>query len=234
MLPLHELTEISVCLAIVGGFLDAYTFLFHGGVFANAQTGNMVLMGISIAQGNFARAGYYIIPILAFFCGIMVTELIKRRYSDENFDHWQHITLGLELVLLVIIAFLPKQVPDVISNVTVSFVCSLQVNSFGKVQGLPYASTMCTGNLRSAAVHLGRYLYDGQKDSIKSSARYFIVIFAFCCGAALGSVITNIFGGKSVLLCSFILLVLLCVMLMDRRKIKRAQRKRKKENENAT
>jgi uncharacterized membrane protein YoaK (UPF0700 family) len=222
-LPLYELTEISVCLAVVGGFLDAYTYLFRGGVFANAQTGNMVLLGISIAQANFGRAGYYFIPIFAFFCGILVTELIKRRYSDDNFNHWQHITLILELALLLVIGLLPKQFPDAVADVMVSFVCSLQVNSFNKVRGLPYASTMCTGNLRSAAVQLGRYLFDRQLDGIKSSARYFIVIFAFCCGAAFGTVTTRIVGGKSILICSLILFALLCAMLFDRRKIATAK-----------
>lgn len=35
----------GLLLAGVGGFLDAYTFVGYGGVFANAQTGNIVLFG---------------------------------------------------------------------------------------------------------------------------------------------------------------------------------------------
>src|SRR5580658_6145873 len=36
----------GLLLAGVGGFLDAYTFVGRGGVFANAQTGNIVLLGV--------------------------------------------------------------------------------------------------------------------------------------------------------------------------------------------
>ena len=36
-------------LAGVGGFLDAYTFVGYHGVFANAQTGNIVLLGVGAA-----------------------------------------------------------------------------------------------------------------------------------------------------------------------------------------
>jgi hypothetical protein len=36
----------GLLLACAGGFLDAYTFVGRGGVFANAQTGNIVLLGV--------------------------------------------------------------------------------------------------------------------------------------------------------------------------------------------
>ena len=44
---------IGLLLAIAGGYLDVYTYISRGGVFANAQTGNIVLLGIHIAQQNF-------------------------------------------------------------------------------------------------------------------------------------------------------------------------------------
>ena len=48
-----ESVRLGVLLAIVGGFLDGYTFICRGGVFANAQTGNIVLFGVEITKGNF-------------------------------------------------------------------------------------------------------------------------------------------------------------------------------------
>jgi len=35
---------LGALLAVVGGFLDVYTFISRDGVFANAQTGNVVLL----------------------------------------------------------------------------------------------------------------------------------------------------------------------------------------------
>ena len=52
----NEKREISehyitgIILSVVGGFLDAYTYIARGGVFANAQTGNIVLFGIECAH----------------------------------------------------------------------------------------------------------------------------------------------------------------------------------------
>ena len=64
---------VGVLLAIAGGYLDVYTYVCRGGVFANAQTGNIVLLGISVADGNWDRIWFYTFPILAFMAGILIT-----------------------------------------------------------------------------------------------------------------------------------------------------------------
>ncbi len=46
---------VGVLLAVVGGFLDAYTYLLRGHVFANAQTGNIVLLGFRPPKGSSSR-----------------------------------------------------------------------------------------------------------------------------------------------------------------------------------
>ena len=43
---------IAVLLAVVGGSLDAYSYVARGHVFANAQTGNIVLFGLHLADGE--------------------------------------------------------------------------------------------------------------------------------------------------------------------------------------
>ena len=69
----------GVLLALAGGYLDAYTYISRGGVFANAQTGNIVLMGINAVEGDYKKALYYVFPIVAFIIGVFLTELIKSK-----------------------------------------------------------------------------------------------------------------------------------------------------------
>ena len=59
--------------ALVGGFLEAYTFLLHGGVFCNAQTGNLVLFFLNLTGGNWADASHYLYSLLAYVAGILVS-----------------------------------------------------------------------------------------------------------------------------------------------------------------
>ena len=74
-----ESLGLAALLALAGGLLDAYTYLCRGGVFANAQTGNMVLLAIRAAEGNWRGAGHYLVPVAAFAAGVLVTEALKER-----------------------------------------------------------------------------------------------------------------------------------------------------------
>jgi len=47
-----ETLRIGIFLTLSGGFQDAYSYLCRGKVFANAQTGNMLLLGIKLTKGE--------------------------------------------------------------------------------------------------------------------------------------------------------------------------------------
>ena len=49
-IQMSETILIGSLLALAGGFLDAYTYICRGGVFANAQTGNIVLFSMHLCQ----------------------------------------------------------------------------------------------------------------------------------------------------------------------------------------
>ena len=42
-----ETLPVGILLALSGGYMDAYTYLFRDHVFANAQTGNLVLFAVN-------------------------------------------------------------------------------------------------------------------------------------------------------------------------------------------
>ena len=51
---MSESAVVNLILALSGGCMDAYSYLYRGEVFANAQTGNMLLFGVNAAGGDFA------------------------------------------------------------------------------------------------------------------------------------------------------------------------------------
>jgi len=196
---MSETYIIGALLAIIGGFLDAYTYISRDSVFANAQTGNIVLLGVNISNGNIKEASFYLLPIIAFFIGIIAAEMIKKRHKYNESIHWRQIVILMEIITLLVVGFIPKGEYDMLSNILISFVCSLQVESFRKVNGNAYATTMCTGNLRSATEHLYNYKQTKNKKLLKNSLQYYGIILFFIIGAVIGSIITNIFMTKAVL-----------------------------------
>ena len=68
----------GLLLAGAGGFLDAYTFVGRGGVFANAQTGNIVLLAVAAGERHWQAALLHVPPILAFMLGVALAETLAR------------------------------------------------------------------------------------------------------------------------------------------------------------
>ena len=160
---------LGVLLAAAGGFLDAYTYLLRGGVFANAQTGNVVLLGISLAEGDWLHAGHCLLLILTFAAGVWLTQAVRERAPTAGRIHWRQVTLGAEIAALIAVAFLPLGEWDAPANMLVSFVCALQVQTFRKVDGNSMATTMCTGNLRSGTELLYHGLRGRDTTALKRS-----------------------------------------------------------------
>ena len=69
------------------------------------------------------------------------------------------------------------------ANMLVSFVCAMQVQTFRKVRGHAYASTMCIGNLRSGTEALCEYFHDKNPAVLRRALTYFGVIGIFALGA---------------------------------------------------
>ena len=144
--PLSETFALGALLAAAGGFLDAYTYLLRGGVFANAQTGNIVLLGMRLAEGEPGRALGYLVPILAFAAGVAATEGLRRRWAASPRGraarlHWRQIVLGAECAILLAVAFLPAGRWDMAANVAISFLCAMQVQAFRALEGNAFATT---------------------------------------------------------------------------------------------
>ena len=190
-------------LAMAGGFFDAYTYLCRGGVFANAQTGNIVLFGLKLAEGEWQRALTYLLPILAFAFGVVAAEIVKRHGKQEKrLDaglHWRQVIVIAEIILLAVVAFLPQQM-NMVVNTVISFVCAMQVETFRKVRGSAFATTMCTGNLRSGTEQLIIWRQTGNRKAAHKARHYYAIILWFIAGAALGALCTDAWGERALLL----------------------------------
>ncbi|MCI9173899.1 MAG: DUF1275 domain-containing protein [Lachnospiraceae bacterium] len=201
-------------LCISGGFQDAYTYNCRDEVFANAQTGNMVLMGQNFAMGNWYLGIRYLLPVLAFAAGIYGAEKIRILYGQSEKIHWRQIVILVEAVTLFAVGFMPKQV-NLPANMLVSFVCAMQVQSFRKLKGSAYATTMCIGNLRAATELWCSYRLTHNMETKKKSLLYYGFIGIFILGAALGGVLTIILAGKAIWISSGLLLVVFFMMFRE-------------------
>lgn len=118
---MSEAVSTGIFLTLSGGFQDAYTYYCRGNVFANAQTGNIVLMGSHLAAREWAMAVRYLAPVLAFAGGVYMAEHVKRLHRQDRRFHWRQLIVAIEITLLFAVGFLPQSM-NMAANIIVSFV----------------------------------------------------------------------------------------------------------------
>lgn len=202
---MSESMVLGVLLTLAGGFQDAYSYNCRGQVFANAQTGNIVLLGQNIAGGNFEAALRYLFPLAAFVGGVYVTEWIRQRCREYRRIHWRQIVLAVEIILLLAAGGLPQSM-NIPANVLMSFACAMQVDSFRKFRGIPCATTMCIGNMRSATEMLCRYRITKDPEMKKRSGHYYFMILVFAAGAAVGAILSQQIGDRAIWIAAVLML----------------------------
>ena len=210
---------LSAILAVSGGFQDAYTYNVRGEVFSNAQTGNVVLMSQHFLMGDWYKALHYLFPIVAFAFGVLVAEQIGHKYKYAKHIHWRQIIVVIEMTLLFVVGFIPAKY-NMAANMIVSFACSMQVQTFRKVHGYGYASTMCIGNLRSGTEALSVYLRERKPEHLKQAVYYFGIILFFAIGAGIGGNVSLRYGMRTIWFCVLCLMVSFGLMYFNKEKTK--------------
>ncbi|MEK3766000.1 YoaK family protein [Solibacillus sp. FSL K6-4121] len=193
---------MGMILALVGGYLDAYTYITRDGVFATAQTGNTVLFAVRAASPEYNGALQNIPPFVAFIAGVLVAEHMK-----DRLDMHRRSVLALECVILFIVGWLPGSVPNMIITISVAFVSSLQIATFNKLGKWSYNSTITTGNLRTASSASYEAFANHDKEAMKKFIGFSAIILSFIGGALIGTYFSISLEYKAIWIASAIILV---------------------------
>ena len=203
----------AMFLSVSGGLQDVYTYLYRGKVFANAQTGNIVLCSVKLVEGDWSAVLHYLVPLCFFALGVFTAELLRQKFQQMQRLHWRQLVVLCEIVMLFVVGFFPQEW-NLVANALVSLACAMQVQAFRKVNGYAFASTMCIGNLRSGMDALVAFGHTRDKQLLWKSLHYFAIIFIFALGAGVGAQCITLFGAKTIWLSCALLAVSLCFMFI--------------------
>ncbi|MCZ4276352.1 YoaK family protein [Rhodococcoides yunnanense] len=210
-----ESVRLGVLLAVVGGFLDAYTFMTRDGVFANAQTANVVLFGIDLVQGDWRSALGYVPPLVAFTLGVFTAEAVSRPAVARIVRRPVRAVLVIEIMVLAIVGFVPTSVPNPVVTIAISFVAALQVTTFRVLVDQAFSTTMTTGNLRSLSQAAFHRIADGDRAAGVRALNFGFVIAGFLCGAILGSQMVRVLDTGAAWVAAGMLVVALALFMFD-------------------
>ena len=203
----------AMFLSVSGGLQDVYTYLYRGKVFANAQTGNIVLCSVKLFEGDWSAVLHYLVPLCFFALGVFTAELLRQKFQQMQRLHWRQLVVLCEIVMLFVVGFFPQEW-NLMANALVSFACAMQVQTFRKVNGYAFASTMCIGNMRSGMDSLCSWVLNRNPAALKKSLYYWGIILLFALGAGLGSLALDLCGAKAIWLSCLLLAVSFCLMFL--------------------
>ena len=208
---------VAMLLTAAGGFLDAFSYLGQGHVFANVMTGNLVLSAISSIRGDWTHVARLLLPLASYVVGAAAGARLRSTAQKRMIRAPQVLALGIEIAILVGIGWLPGGFPSVAIVSAISFLIAVRSCFFSHVEAWTYASTMPTGNLRQ----FGEAVFQSVSGTGNPKSQRQLVVFAlvtlsFFLGALAGGMATDILHNRAVWIGGLFLLAALVCGLVER------------------
>lgn len=205
--PVMELPWIAFFLAIAAGSMDGYTY-FIGKAFSTVQSGNIILLGQTIATKDWGHFATVILTILSFGLGAMITAILEA-VGVKKKKIWAFEILLVEAVILVGLGFAPINHYFTVIHLCmlISFLAGMQGNAFHKIDGMLYGNIAVTLNVQLVFNYFVQGL-TGVKDGWKNCWLYLAVLIGFAGGGLIGTVLTSAYGEKALW---FTAIVLVCI-----------------------
>ena len=213
--PTATSRRVGALLVTSNGFVDAYTYLAHGGVFANAQTGNVILFGVGLAKPNEVDALTHLWPVIAFVVGIVVAHLFRGEAATRHLHYPLRYVLGLQALVLVAVGLLPASAPEPSITTSIGFVAALQFSLFRSVRTATVVPVAMTGNLMRTTDAVLTALRGRRREDVALAVLYVSLVLGFGAGAVVGALVTGVVGTRAVWIPAAMIVVALVLFFID-------------------
>jgi uncharacterized membrane protein YoaK (UPF0700 family) len=219
-----ERLHTAVPLACVGGFLDAYTFVGYNRVFANAQTGNVVLLGVDAQAGHWREALLHIPPIVAFVLGVALAQVLAQPMVRKIVRRPTRWVLIAEIAVMAAIGATPGRIPSGVVTGAIAFVSAAQIATFRSLEGIGYSSTLTTANLRTLITKIFEWRAGQELAARHHAALMASIVAAFAVGAGVGGLCTRLIHQRAALIAAAVLIIVLVVVALETWRLEQRER----------
>jgi uncharacterized membrane protein YoaK (UPF0700 family) len=208
---------VALLMCFTGGAFDAYSYYMRGKTFATMQTGNMILLGYNLVNGEKIKALMYLIPIFAFFFGAFISQCLSNLIKEDKLIRFEQIVILFEIICVIPSFFIEEGNLNFLSNMFISLASGAQLNTFRKTKGLAIATTMCTGNLKSIGEAFGNFVTRYDKHYLLNMLLYFALILSFFTGAIISFCLAKVIGIYAVVVSLISLIIGLLIITFNKK-----------------
>ncbi len=182
----EESVKVGILLSMSIGILNACTYVTRGHVFASSQSGNLLYLGLDLAQGEYSHIIKYLFPPIMFGIGIIIAE----HYHDKpNYSQWRKYPFYIEIALIIAATFMPDSWNS-LANPIFGLACGLQTITFAKVRGIPVSTIVINGSYQNSLVHLTRFLHLRESQDAFKAVLYLVIVIAYFIGIVVGGILS--------------------------------------------
>jgi uncharacterized membrane protein YoaK (UPF0700 family) len=192
------------------------------GTFVAFQSGNTVLAGLRLGQGEFAAAWPSLTAVLAYIVGSALTPFVIRSGrtgiagAPSRLLTWASVLLSLDAAIVLIGFGTGSETPDGVLRylglIAVTFAMAMQTPVARTVDGVLVSSTFSSGMLVRLGQSLGDLLHPSARARERAVTRILGVInLAFLGGAIVGGILIELVDNASILVPTLALITIAVV-----------------------
>ncbi len=212
-------------LMVATGFVDAYTFLRHGHVFAQAMTGNLLLIAIGAFDQGIVEFWRPLVAYLAFLVGVVVVWAWSRGLADRRRGQGpQQATLGLQAVVLLVVGFLSGGALSVAITAVIAFTSGMQIAAFRDVGRATFTTTVMTTNSMKTVNATLAALTSADPQARAVARAYGTALAGFVGGGFLGAFLSTRMGDRAAWVDAALFAVAFVLYVAERRAVPGSRR----------
>ena len=206
------LSVLTLFSTFLMGFIDAYTFITQDGLFASAQTGNIVVMSAKLFSGSPLEAIAHLSSFIGFAIGAFLAQGMVERFKEYDWRKYRTF-LFLQVIFLFIVALVQQNIGASLIGFLLGLLAGYELTVFRKIKSTDINNGIMTGNTKNLMNNLYLAIFHKNKESLATFFTLLIGIGVFMLGAGAGAFVL-LFGTEWNLWTAFILNVIFYVWLL--------------------
>ncbi|WP_052360735.1 YoaK family protein [Oceanobacillus manasiensis] len=186
------LTVLTIFSTFLMGFIDAYTFITQDGLFASAQTGNMVVLGAKLLEGDFMEALVHFSSFAGFAVGAFIAQGIIEHFKEYGWKKYR-IYLFLQMVFLLVIAIVQQNISPSVIGFLLGLLAGYELTVFRKIKSTNINNGIMTGNTKNLMNNLYLAIFNKNKEALHTFLTLLLGLCVFMLGVVSGTVV-QLFG----------------------------------------
>lgn len=195
--------QIHHMMALCGGMLGVYAIISRMGVFASAQTANLIDLMCDLLGKDPGEISLRVLALVFYIAAMAVFVILEKRTS-LNLEYG---AILIDLAAVAAVGAIPETANPFIALYPIFFASSFQWCVFKGARGYVSATVFSTNNLKMTVTAFTEYLISGKNEAGRAKALEKALFFGgtllyFHVGVLIGYITGLFWGTRSVWLCA--------------------------------